>query len=166
MSPLPARLLGGILIERGAINQEQLEVALEAQKKTGEFLGITLIRLKILTEKQLIHALSVQFGMPVVDFESERVDFNVAEGFSIVLLRKHQCLPFHEAFGVISVAISNPLDAWAISDFQVRARGRKMKFVLATPGQIESALNLLHRKTLSKLGEALTDPIAGGSDDQ
>ena len=38
-------LFGKLLLEKGIISQEQLETALAEQKNTGEFLGVTLVKL-------------------------------------------------------------------------------------------------------------------------
>ena len=43
--------LGQLLIERGIITQEQLEDALEEQKKTGELLGTTLLHMGFIDEE-------------------------------------------------------------------------------------------------------------------
>ena len=43
-------LLGEILVHKGLITNEQLEQALRYQKKTGKFLGVTLVNLGFLKE--------------------------------------------------------------------------------------------------------------------
>ena len=43
-------LLGEMLVERGLINEEELEIALREHRKTGEFLGVTLIKLGFVSE--------------------------------------------------------------------------------------------------------------------
>jgi hypothetical protein len=42
-SAVSARLIGGIFVEKGLITEEQLEVALERQRKSGERIGEILV---------------------------------------------------------------------------------------------------------------------------
>lgn len=50
--------LGERLLELGAINQEQLDIALKEQKKTGELLGAILFSLGFISQKDLFTVLS------------------------------------------------------------------------------------------------------------
>src|ERR1700761_7373859 len=59
--------LGLVLLSRGAITQEQLRKALEAQRKAGRGrLGEWLIRQKAVNEEQVTKALSAQWNCPVL----------------------------------------------------------------------------------------------------
>lgn len=53
-------LLGEILIENGEIAQEQLDKALEVQKKEGGLIGIILVNLGFLSEQKLVKFLAMQ----------------------------------------------------------------------------------------------------------
>jgi hypothetical protein len=53
-------LLGEMLVENGEIQQDQLEKALEVQKKEGGLMGIILVNLGYITEKTLVKYLSMQ----------------------------------------------------------------------------------------------------------
>lgn len=54
------RMLGELLIQAGHITPEQLEYALAEQKKTGEKLGEVLVRMRLLTDRQLNAVLDFQ----------------------------------------------------------------------------------------------------------
>ncbi|HNX59166.1 MAG TPA: hypothetical protein PKK43_08695 [Spirochaetota bacterium] len=53
-------LLGEMLLENGEITQQQLDEALEVQKKEGGLLGIILVNLGHLSEQSLVKYLAVQ----------------------------------------------------------------------------------------------------------
>jgi hypothetical protein len=53
-------LLGEMLLESGDISQEQLNEALAIQKKEGGLMGIILVNLGYITEKQLVNYLALQ----------------------------------------------------------------------------------------------------------
>ena len=69
-SPLiRARLLGELLVERGAVRPADLERALELQAAMGGRLGQLLVRIGALSEDQLLEVLSGQLGLPVMGRE-------------------------------------------------------------------------------------------------
>jgi hypothetical protein len=53
-------LLGEMLLENGEIDRQQLDEALELQKKEGGLLGIILVNLGHINEQTLIRYLAVQ----------------------------------------------------------------------------------------------------------
>jgi len=53
-------LLGEVLLDNGEISQEQLNKALEVQKKEGGLIGIILINLSYLSEDKLVKYLAIQ----------------------------------------------------------------------------------------------------------
>lgn len=54
--------IGERLIDAGLITREQLEIALEEQKKTGELIGATLYSLGFISQKDLFTVLSISYG--------------------------------------------------------------------------------------------------------
>ena len=59
-------LLGEILIQRKRITREQLEAALQTQKKEGGYIGEILVRLGLLDERDIVVALVIQCGLPYI----------------------------------------------------------------------------------------------------
>ncbi|HSV96517.1 MAG TPA: hypothetical protein VLM75_06215 [Spirochaetota bacterium] len=53
-------LLGEMLLENGEITREQLDKALEVQKKEGGLMGIILVNIGFISEKTLVKFLAVQ----------------------------------------------------------------------------------------------------------
>ncbi len=53
-------LLGEMLLENGEISREQLDKALETQKKEGGLMGIILVNLGFISEKMLVQYLALQ----------------------------------------------------------------------------------------------------------
>ena len=63
-------MLGELLITAGAIERDQLEVALAEQKNWGGPLGAALVRMGMLDEHTLIRALAGQLKLPVMKLEA------------------------------------------------------------------------------------------------
>lgn len=144
-------LLGEILIENGLITKEQLEKALLIQKRTKEFLGAVLIREGYIRETDLLRALSRQFNIPLVDIENIRVDWELAAKFSKTLIVEHRCIPVSSADDVITVAINNPLDAWAVSEIEKNVPGRRIKTILVKSADMDRMLDYYRNILRTKL---------------
>jgi type IV pilus assembly protein PilB len=63
------RPLGHILVERGLISQAQLDDAEEEHAQLGGSLGRILIDRDMVSEKDLVAALTTQIGMEFVDLK-------------------------------------------------------------------------------------------------
>ncbi|MBS1859858.1 MAG: type II secretion system protein GspE, partial [Acidobacteria bacterium] len=61
-SPLRIQRLGEILIERGKIEQADLERALELQQERGDKIGKTLVDMGLIAQRDMLSALSDQLG--------------------------------------------------------------------------------------------------------
>ncbi len=57
---MPKPLLGELLIENGEVSQEQLNRAIDIQKKEGGLIGIILVNLGFLNEQTLVKYLALQ----------------------------------------------------------------------------------------------------------
>jgi type IV pilus assembly protein PilB len=69
-----ATKLGQLLINNHLITEEQLEKALELQKKEAGRLGSNLIKLGFLTEDKLVAFLSQQYGVPAISLSDYQID--------------------------------------------------------------------------------------------
>ncbi|MDD4792427.1 MAG: type II secretion system protein GspE, partial [Firmicutes bacterium] len=58
--------IGDYLLEAGALNHEQLEEALEVQRRTGERLGRVLVKLGHVSEAAIAAVIERQLGVPRV----------------------------------------------------------------------------------------------------
>lgn len=79
MKSLP---IGEVLKEYGYINEEQLQIALDAQKKDrSKRLGEHLIDLGFVSEQQMLEALSDKLAEPLVSLENIDFDINAVKRF-------------------------------------------------------------------------------------
>ena len=106
----PRRQLGKILRERGILSEDQLRIALLEQKRNGEPLGRTLVRLGFVSEATLRAALSENLGQS--DIDVSRV---VADPAALALVPKSFATRFSvlpvsldRIRRVLTVAVGNP----------------------------------------------------------
>lgn len=132
--------IGEILIELGLITAEQLKYALEEQARTNKFLGEILLKKCGLKEKDLLKALSEQFNIPIISLKSVNINWNFVNKFSAALILDHKCFPIHQDEESMTIAVSNPLDVWAIKKAEEDAGDLKLKLVLVCEKDIEEAI--------------------------
>lgn len=135
--------LGALLIEKGFINQVQLERALAKHKETGRKLGESLVDEGIITEENIAEALSSQLNMSTVDLQNITVDDNVLSLIPADLMKKKVMMPYafkEGSKGVLLVAMANPLDFYAIEDIQI-ITNLQVEPVVATTRSIMLAID-------------------------
>lgn len=135
----PAKL-GELLIKRQRITPEQLEKALEIQKRTGEKLGEILQKMGLVESREVYEALAEQLGTPYVDLDSYVIDPRIVTLLPEKFCRQHQVVPIGEEGNVLLVAMANPVDVMAIDRMRLMTK-REIRPVVATPQDIERTLN-------------------------
>jgi len=131
--------LGEILISKGLIGPEQLDLALEEQAKTKELLGEILLRKRFLSEKDLLEAFSEQFNLPVASLKSKYIDWGMVRKFPPSLILDHGCIPLGKDDWSVTMAITDPLDVWAIKRAEEAITGLNLKLVLVTRDDMNDA---------------------------
>lgn len=134
------KLLGEILIEKGLLTAEQLAMALEEQSATKELLGAIVVRKGFVKQKDLLAALSERFNLPLVELKSKRIDWEMFKYFSSSLIFDYHCVPVERDERSVTMAISNPLDAWTIKRAEEEAKGFELKLALASQEDIDDAI--------------------------
>jgi len=102
--------LGDLLIREDVISREQLEEALREKESTGRFLGETMVRLKYITEEELIGFLVRQCRIPHLKLTNFTVSPEIAELVPAEICEKHRLLPIDKLGSLLTVAMVNPLD--------------------------------------------------------
>lgn len=110
------RRLGDLLLSVGMITKEQLNYALDQQKKTGGKLGETLVECGFLSELDIIQVLEFQLGIPHVDLDKFFIDPEIPQLISENLARRHILIPIEKKDEKLVLAMADPLNIFAIDD--------------------------------------------------
>ena len=146
-----AKRLGELLMERGLLTASQLEQALAHQRLTKAFLGAVLLELHLVPPKQLLAALSEQFGIPCESLRPEQVDWAVVDQFPSSALSDEHCFPIRADAASLTVAIANPLNAWALSAVEQTARFQQVKLVLVLPSDLALVRQAYQRRIVQRM---------------
>ena len=65
--------LGELLIERGVVTREQVEMAIAYQKEKGGLVGEVLVELGYASEENIAQALTCQYGFPYLPLENYEI---------------------------------------------------------------------------------------------
>ncbi|WP_277057171.1 ATPase, T2SS/T4P/T4SS family [Trichlorobacter lovleyi] len=131
-------MLGDILVKCGLIGQEELALA-NKQQEQGEFLGDTLIRLKLLTENHLIAALQKSLGVEYLDLRELTIPANVARCLPRELCEQSRLIPVKLDGSQLTIAMADPSDILKCDNIS-RVTGLKVISVLASSSQIGERL--------------------------
>ncbi|MBZ4643565.1 MAG: type pilus assembly protein PilB [Deferribacteres bacterium] len=110
--------IGAILLSENLITQEQLEKALEVQKKEGGRLGSILIKLGFVDEKKIAEFLSKQYSVPYVDLSAVHIEPKILNLIPKDLCRKFLVIPFDREGQTIKVAIADPSNVYALEELR------------------------------------------------
>ena len=135
--------LGDLLISAGVISQEDLERGLELQKGSKERLGTVLIKNNIITESQLIEALQMQLGIEFIDLTKVSIPTEMAQALPKNIAVQYQIVPVRIVKDELYLAMSDPLNFYAIEEAK-RATRRRIHPLVATAAGIEHSIQVLY----------------------
>src|SRR5215510_8508317 len=130
--------LGDLLMESGLITPEQLQQAIQHQKRTGQMLGVTLMQLGFVNEQQVLQSLQQQLGLQLFDLNDMTPDEEAVTKVEEVVARKYGAIPVRVQGRTVIVAMSDPLNVAAIEDLRFHT-GLHVRPVLASSAQINEA---------------------------
>lgn len=153
--------LAQLLLEDNLITEEQLEEAVEEQRRLGRSLGRILIDKGLVTESNLVALLAKQIGLDFVDLAEYHVDPAAASLIPENLAKRYKALPIGLEDGRLIVAMSDPSNVFAMDDIRTLT-GKDIKPVVATGGDILAAINKLQRldQSVESFADAATDAQA------
>jgi type IV pilus assembly protein PilB len=131
--------LGDMLIDAQKISSEQLSAALDVQKSTGKRLGEVLVTEGFIAQEDIIKLLETQLGIPKIDMKKFVVDAKSVKLVPENLARKHELMAVQNDGVFITVAMSDPLNYFAIDDVKM-ASGMDVKTVIATRDDILASI--------------------------
>ena len=140
MMPFKKKKIGEILVEKGIISLEQLELALKEQARTKEIFGKILVKRGFVKESDLLLAVSEQFGIPRDTLANKYVDWEFVKNFTSSLIVDLRCLPLSRDDESLTVAIADPLNMAAIKKAESEAGGRALKLILVTESDMDDII--------------------------
>jgi type IV pilus assembly protein PilB len=137
--------LGLMLLEANLIDEVQMKIALEVQKKTGKRFGSTLVDLKFIDENVLAAFLSKQIDIPCISLLNIAIPQEVIEKVPYEIAKKTNSMPIKIESNFLFVAMVDPTDLNSINEIENVA---KMPVVplIAPQSSIEKVIKKYYEK--------------------
>jgi len=148
--------LSKLLIDSKLINEKSLKKAIAIQKKEGGSIGKILVKLKLITEKDLMILLSQGLNIPPIDLSKYRVDPIIARIIPERISRQYQMIPMSKIGGRLTVATTDPLNLFAMDDVKMLT-GYTIDMVIATETDIKKALDSIYGSAGSEVSKLLDE---------
>ncbi len=137
--------LGEVLVERGAITQQQLERALTYQKENGGLIGEIFVELGFLKEEDIAQALTVQYGFPYLPLGNYEINMEIINIIPVRVARQYMLVPIDKIGNNLSLAMSNPLNLQAIEDVELLS-GCNVQTFVSTSTDIRKAIEKYYKE--------------------
>ena len=133
--------LGQLLLEKGLLKPEQLERALDEQRRSNhqKLLGEILVEHHFCSEDQITEALAEAYGVPYARVTPKIADPKVIAILPKEFLEKHQVLPLFLVEGMLTVAVPEPANVFLLEEIE-RLSGHQVQLVAATSRDINATL--------------------------
>ncbi len=132
--------LGEMLLKAGMISQEQLNLALDQQEKSGGRLGFNLVKLGIVSEEEITSLLSEQFGVPAINLRHFEIDQQVVKLIPAEVAQKYLIVPVNRTGATLTIAMVDPSDVFALDDIKFMT-GYNVEPVVASEIAIREAID-------------------------
>ncbi|BFM16971.1 MSHA fimbrial ATPase MshE [Maricurvus nonylphenolicus] len=113
----PKRIrIGDLLVAQQLITPDQLDFALQEQKKTGRKLGRALIELGYIEENQLLNLLSKQLNYPFVELKHFSFDRELVQLLPETIARRYRVMILQETDTGLLLGMSDPTDIFCLDE--------------------------------------------------
>ncbi len=146
--------VGQLLLEKGLINDHQLEQALEEQKLTGKLLGRIMIDMGLVKEDDILQVLGARSGFSVARLKGVKIPKEVIDKVPASVAKIYSILPVAIDGNQLTVAIADPLNVAAFDDLRFTL-GMNIKGVVASDEEIKEEI----QKYYGSEGETIQDVL-------
>lgn len=121
-TPPPGERIGEMLLREGLIDRAGLTRALEDARATGHRLGYSLVRLGLLSERDLALCLARQHHVSAIDLERVQLDAALLELIPAEVALRSLVIPIRRVGRMLVVAMADPGDMALIEDLKFLTR--------------------------------------------
>ncbi len=148
-----------ILKQSKRISEEDIQKALiEYAKNTNGKLRDVLVKMNLISDKELTSLLSQELKIPFLNLAKYKVDAEIAKTIPEKMARKHQIIPVSKIGNTLTLAMSDPFNIIAVDDIGILTNS-KIDCVLCTEKDIQDTLDKLYASDSENINQ-LVDSLA------
>jgi type IV pilus assembly protein PilB len=137
--------LGERLVTKGLVTAAQLAEALLQQATSEKRLGVLMVELGMVSERDVAECLSEQLGVPLVDLRQVDPEPEAVSRIPETVARKVSAIPVRLVEGRLEVAVADPLDPAVVAEIVAAAAPHPVTLSIAAPEDILRAVNNSYR---------------------
>ncbi len=154
---MAVRRIGQIFVDLGFIDDDQLEMLLDEQRRNpGELLGKIAEEMGLITDEQLALALAEQMAMQVVQLAEIAIGENVLEQITESMAQLYRVIPINLDGNELTLATCDPQNL-SIQDELRTFLGYDIKLLVATEREIEAAISKYYSEDAETFESIVTD---------
>ena len=143
-----AMRLGEYLVKIGLIDEETLNEALEKQKSSKKRLGQILVDMGVADEIVIAKALAVRLKIPYGRINQAKIPKDIISLVPAELAENHMVVPLKKKGNRLLVAMSNPLDLYALEDLRFYTQMPIDRAVVPTSDILEAISKYYPKRSL------------------
>jgi MSHA biogenesis protein MshE len=153
--------LGELLVSQGLMTDEQLNSALEEQKRNGRKLGQVVMESGYVSEDVIAKTLAKQLKAPYVDLKSFTPQPDLIKLLPESAARRHRAIVLDVQDDLLVVGFSDPTDLTAFDEI-TRIVRRDILAAVVLKSQLLATIDRVYRRTeeISGLAKELTDDMS------
>lgn len=149
--------LTNILIDRNLIKEAGLQKALVLQREKGGSLSDALVTLGLISRTDLMMAMSEHLGIPPINLNRFKIDPAVIKMITKKTAKHYKMMPIAKMGDVLTIAIADPLNIFAIDDMKALT-GFRISPIVTTEKDINDAISQYYDEdTYSTIEKIVTD---------
>ena len=149
MNNMAKKRLGDLLVESRKISPEQLRKVLIKQQGTGKRMGELLIEDGTLSEEDILEVLERQLSIKRVHLDMEDIDQIFVQVIPESISKKYNLVAFGMEENKLKVAMSDPLNIFAIDDVKISS-GFDVEIFIASTKEIKNAIDVYYASQSAK----------------
>ena len=151
---------GDFLVGLGVITADQLKKASQEQKRKGESLEQTIVRLGYAKEELVLQCLADYFNLPFVDLDTYLIDEKIVKMIPEEMARRHTLIPLFKIGSTLTVAMTNPLNILALDEVRNKVK-TDVEIAISTEKKIKKAIEQHYGATATTLENTLQHLMKG-----
>jgi len=147
--------LGEILVRENLITPQQLQEAIEHQRRNGGKLGTSLVKLGFVSEDVIVQVLSRQYGVQTINLDLYEIEEEVLRLVPREIAKKFNVVPVKRNGATLVLAMADPTNVFALDDIKFMT-GLNIEPVVAMEASIQRAIEKYYGSKEIQLATAET----------
>ncbi|MCG3202304.1 MAG: Type II secretion system protein E [Gammaproteobacteria bacterium] len=156
----PLTGLARMLVLEGLLSEQDAQQAIQTAQDNKVALVAHLVDKKLVSGREVAHAASAEFGVPVIDINAVDIDPEAVKLVKEEVIRRHHALPLFKRGSRLFIAISDPTNLKALDEIRFQVGGTTEPILVE-----EDKLNKVMEKALEATESGLGDMDDAGLDD-